>query len=72
MQPIVTVPPSSLHQVTIGATLRISQREKIIHVLFDISILGKGIDGALEIVGGMLLFFVNPAQINHLVRTLTQ
>ena len=48
------------------------RRGKIVHVLFDISVIGKGVDGVLEMVGGVLLFFVNPVQINSFVRTLTQ
>lgn len=46
--------------------------EKLVHWLFVVSILGKGIDGALEIVGGALLFLVNPEQISYLLRILTQ
>ena len=32
----------------------------------------KGLDGALETIGGLVLLFVRPATINHLARTLTQ
>jgi uncharacterized membrane protein len=32
----------------------------------------KGLDGALEIVGGLLLLFVSPATIHSIVRWLTQ
>ena len=49
-----------------------NQREKMVHVLFDISVISKGVDGALEIVGGALLCLVSPAQIQSLVRMLTQ
>ena len=49
-----------------------NQREKMVHVLFDISVISKGVDGALEIVGGALLSFVSPAHIHSLVRLLTQ
>jgi len=52
--------------------LRTNQREKMVHVLFDISVISKGVDGALEIVGGALLYFVSPAQIHYIVRILTQ
>jgi uncharacterized membrane protein len=41
-------------------------------VLFDISVIAKGLDGALEIVGGVLLFLVRPDQLQHIVRILTQ
>jgi len=39
---------------------------------FRISVTLKGLDGALETVGGLVLLFVRPATINHLARTLTQ
>jgi uncharacterized membrane protein len=39
---------------------------------FKISITLKGLDGALEIVGGLVLLLVRPRTINDLVRTLTQ
>jgi uncharacterized membrane protein len=48
------------------------RKEKVVHLLFLISVIGKGIDGILETVGGMILFFLDPAQINHVVRALTQ
>lgn len=51
---------------------RLSRREKLIHLLFDVGVIAKGIDGVLEIIGGALLFAVNPAQLNHIVRLLTQ
>lgn len=47
-------------------------KRRIIHILFDISVIGKGVDGALEIVGGALLFLTSPAQIHDAVRILTQ
>ncbi len=39
---------------------------------FKISITIKGIDGALEIVGGTILLFVRPATLDQLARSLTQ
>jgi uncharacterized membrane protein len=39
---------------------------------FKISVTLKGIDGALEAVGGALLVFVRPAAIGHLARWATQ
>jgi uncharacterized membrane protein len=44
----------------------------IIHRAFEIGILLKGVDSVLEIIGGMLLFFVPPETLNYLVRLLTQ
>jgi uncharacterized membrane protein len=58
--------------LTSRARQRLSRSEKLVHLLFDIGIIGKGIDGVLEIIGGVLLFAVNPAQLNHIVRLLTQ
>ena len=48
------------------------QRARIVHILFAISILAKGADGALEIAGGVTLFVVNPSAVTHVVRVLTQ
>ena len=48
------------------------RRGRIAHVLFDISVVSKGLDGALEILGGVLLLFVNPMQIHNLIRALTE
>ena len=42
------------------------------HVLFDVSVIAKGVDGILEIIGGALLFFVSPQHLSSLVQALTQ
>ena len=47
-------------------------RERLIHVLFDIGAVAKGVDGVLEIIGGALLFQVNPGQLHHVARILFQ
>ena len=39
---------------------------------FKLSVAIKGIDGALELVGGMLLILVSPVSLGHLAHTLTQ
>ena len=39
---------------------------------FRISVTLKGLDGVLEVIGGLVLLFVRPATINHLARNLTQ
>jgi uncharacterized membrane protein len=39
---------------------------------FRISLYLKALDGLLEIIGGILLLVINPSQINHLARWLTQ
>ena len=49
-----------------------NRRERIVHLLFNISVIAKGIDGVLEIVGGVLLFLISPTRLHHVVRILTQ
>lgn len=39
---------------------------------FRISLYLKGLDGVLETLGGVLLLLINPEQINHFARWLTQ
>ncbi|HXA43242.1 MAG TPA: DUF2127 domain-containing protein [Candidatus Solibacter sp.] len=39
---------------------------------FEVSIILKGLDGALEMIGGLLLLLVTPATIDRIVGTLTQ
>jgi uncharacterized membrane protein len=39
---------------------------------FQIGIILKGLDGALETIGGLLLLAISPAAINRIVRDLTQ
>jgi uncharacterized membrane protein len=38
---------------------------------FKIGLVLKGLDGILEVIGGILLLFVSPEAINHLARVLT-
>ena len=47
-------------------------KDKAIHALFDIGLIGKAVDGLLEIIGALLLFFVSPKQINWMLRAVTQ
>jgi uncharacterized membrane protein len=44
----------------------------MVHLLFTIGVISKGVDGVLEVLGGVLLCFVTPAQIQSIVRMLTQ
>lgn len=44
----------------------------VVHTLFDIGILAKGVDGVLEIAGGILLLFLTPDRIGSILRLLTQ
>jgi len=46
--------------------------KSLIHKTFELGILLKGINGALEIIGGVLLIVVNPQTINSWVIKLTQ
>jgi uncharacterized membrane protein len=52
--------------------MKSSRRDKTVHVLFDISVISKGVDGMLEIVGGAVLLLVGPAHISRMIRLLTQ
>ena len=40
--------------------------------IFRVSLILKGLDGVLELVGGMLLLVLTPAQIGSALRLLTQ
>ena len=40
--------------------------------VFEVGILLKGLDGLLEVTGGILLFFIKPEYLNRLAITLTQ
>lgn len=42
------------------------------HFFFRLSVIAKGIDGALEIAGGILLLFFSPDRISTIIQTLTQ
>ena len=39
---------------------------------FDVALILKGLDGLLELVGGVLLIVISPETINHLAHSLTQ
>jgi uncharacterized membrane protein len=45
---------------------------RLVHLFFNTAIIIKGIDGVLEVAGGILLFFIQPHQIHHMVRILMQ
>lgn len=49
-----------------------NEKNKVVHKSFEIGILLKGIDGVLEIIGGILLVFLNPVRLNKLIILLTQ
>jgi uncharacterized membrane protein len=52
--------------------MKFPDKNKITHLCFDIALIAKAIDGLLEIIGGVVLFFVSPDQIHGLARWLTQ
>jgi uncharacterized membrane protein len=47
-------------------------RRPRVQIAFDIGIFFKGVDGALEIVGGLLLFVIRPETITRIITTVTQ
>jgi len=50
----------------------ILRRQSLAHIAFKIGIFFKGLDGVLEVVGGLLLFFIKPETISRVVIALTQ
>ncbi len=48
------------------------RQRSLVHIAFEVGIFFKGLDGVLEIVGGLLLFFVKPETISRIVIALTQ
>jgi uncharacterized membrane protein len=44
----------------------------LLHLIFKISILLKGLDGVLEMIGGFLLMVVSQIKLNELIILLTQ
>lgn len=52
--------------------MKSDQSKKVVHISFEIGLLLKGIDGFLEILGGLLFTVLNPQRLNHLVYFLTQ
>lgn len=48
------------------------KEKKLIREAFDVGVILKGIDGILEVIGGILLFFIKPQTIDNIVRVLTQ
>ncbi len=48
------------------------ERKDVLDRTFEIGIVLKGLNGALELIGGLLLVFVSPATINRLAISVTQ
>lgn len=53
------------------ARRRRTRPSPVLDLLFLLGVVGKGIDGLLELVGGVLLLAVAPGQLARLVRVLT-
>lgn len=47
-------------------------KEKNIHGIFEVSVVIKGVDGLLEILGSLFLFLSSPEKINSIIIYLTQ
>jgi uncharacterized membrane protein len=47
-------------------------KERLAHWFFEISVIAKGVDGILEIAGGILLLVISPQQLYRIARVLTQ
>lgn len=52
--------------------MRLAKEEHLRELLFHISVVLKGIDGALEIAGGIALWAVSPGSIVRVIGLLTQ
>jgi uncharacterized membrane protein len=51
---------------------RMFKPENWLDRVFEIGIIAKGLNGAAEIIGGLLLLFITPARIHHVLVALTQ
>lgn len=49
-----------------------SQRRGLLDRFFQVSLIFKGLDGVLELIGGALLLWVSPARLSGFARLLTQ
>lgn len=58
--------------IIISNIRKFSANSNILHKGFEIGILIKTIDGILEIIGGILLIFLNPSRLSNFVVWLTQ
>lgn len=59
-------------KITVVKIKKSIQKNNIVHKSFEIGIILKGIDGVLEVIGGILLMFLNPLRLNILTVILTQ
>ena len=61
-----------LRHPRVAAGIVPQQRRRIVDRAFALALAIKGIDGALELIGGLLLFVVPPSTITLVFRSLTQ
>lgn len=47
-------------------------RRRLLHRIFELGVIAKGIDGALELIGGLLLLLLSPAAITGAISFLVQ
>lgn len=52
--------------------MRRSRPKDLLDRTFEVAIILKGLDGVLEVIGGLVLLVVTPATINRIVTALTQ
>src|SRR5260370_25203452 len=57
---------------TVGAHVNWFKRGDLLDRAFAVGIILKGLDGILEVLGGVLLLVVSPSTIDQLSRALTQ
>ena len=65
-------PPLAAPQVDHPQTQVMFKPEDRLDRLFQIGIIAKGLNGLLELVGGLLLIFVTPSDIHRLAAAITQ
>jgi uncharacterized membrane protein len=51
---------------------RSGRRVRLLHRLFELGVVAKGVDGALELIGGLLLLLLSPAAITGTIWFLVQ
>lgn len=52
--------------------MRVKLSARLVHRLFAIGVIAKSVDGLLEILGGLILLLIDPAQLHPIARFLTQ
>src|SRR5882724_3759623 len=61
-----------LRHPRVAAGLVAQQRTRMVDRAFALALAIKGIDGAIELIGGLVLFVVPPSAITLVFRSLTQ